>query len=223
MISVRGTGWITKTGYGCVRRGLSYQFEPGEGVHSLAKRGLFSHPFKNFGRLDNVSRMTVSAVALALQDAVVEYSPTEKQDIGIIATSREGSLKSDVTYFRDFIENGRTLSRANLFIYTLPSSAPGEAAIHFGLTGPLMFMSGSDGTLAAYMDIAADMIANEETECMLVGTIEQDEAMYLVIGREQKNCSLCSSAEARTIVTSAQDIPEILRQLSILKSRKGIA
>jgi hypothetical protein len=86
-----------------------------------------------------------------------------------------------------------------------------------------MFMNGSNGTLAACIDMAADMIANGETGCMLVGTIEQDEAMYLVIGREQKSCSLCSSAEARTIVTSTQDIPEILRQLSILKSRKGIA
>jgi 3-oxoacyl-[acyl-carrier-protein] synthase II len=223
MISVRGSGWISKTGYGCVRRGLSYQFESGEGVHSLAKRGLFSHPFKNFGRLDNVSRITVSTVALALQDAAIEYSPSEKQDIGIIATSREGSLKSDVAYFRDFIENGRTLSRANLFIYTLPSSAPGEAAIHFGLTGPLMFMTGSDGTLAAYMDIATDMIAAGETESMLVGTIGQDEATYFVLGRVQKDFSLCSIAEARSIVTSTQDIPDILRQLSILISRKGIA
>jgi 3-oxoacyl-[acyl-carrier-protein] synthase II len=223
MISVRGAGWLTKTGYGCLRRGLDYRFEQGEGVHSLARQGLFSHPFKNFGRLDTISRMTVSAVALALQDAAIDYSPSEKQDIGIIASSCEGSLQSDINYFRDFIENGRTLSRANLFIYTLPSSAPGEAAIHFGLTGPLMFMTSLDGTLSGCIDIAADMVAAGETGAMLVGTIVQDEAVYVVLGRSGRDSSLCTVAEARSIAASTRDIPEILRQLSILMSRKGIA
>jgi 3-oxoacyl-[acyl-carrier-protein] synthase II len=223
MISVRGAGWLTKTGYGCLRRGLNYRFEQGEGVHSLAKQGLFAHPFRNFGRLDTVSRMTVSAVALALQDAAVDYSPSEKQDIGIIASSCEGSLQSDINYFRDFTENGRTLSRANLFIYTLPSSAAGEAAIHFGLTGPLMFMTASDGTLSACMDMAAEMVAAGETGSMLVGTIVQDEAVYFVLGRSDSDSSLCSIAEARSIVASTQCISEILGQLSTLMGRKGIA
>ena len=52
------------------------QFVPGEGVGSLNRMGIFSHPFRNFGRLDGISRMTVSAVALALRDAGVDYSPT---------------------------------------------------------------------------------------------------------------------------------------------------
>jgi 3-oxoacyl-[acyl-carrier-protein] synthase II len=223
MISVRGAGWLTKTGYGCLRCGLDYRFEQDEGVHSLAKRGVFTHPFKNFGRLDTASRMTVSAIALALQDADVDYSPSEKQDIGIIASSCEGSLQSDINYFRDFVENGRTLSRANLFIYTLPSSAPGEAAIHFGLTGPLMFMTASDGTLSTCMDMAAEMVAAGETGSMLVGTIVQDEAVYFVIDRSERESSLCSIAEVCSIAASTRGIPEILCQLSILLSRKGIA
>jgi 3-oxoacyl-[acyl-carrier-protein] synthase II len=222
-ISVRGIGWLTKAGYGSVRLGLHHQYAQGEGIHSLAKLGIFSQPFKNFGRLDGMSRMTVSAVALALQDAGMEYSPASKQDIGIIGTSCEGSLKSDVDYFRDFIENGRTLSRANLFIYTLPSSALGEAAIHFGLIGPLLYATGVDDSLAELLDMATEIVVAREAGRMLVGKIVEEEALYFVIDGKQDECALCSLIEAWTIVESTQDISDILRQFSILKVKKGMA
>ena len=92
------------------------------------------------------------AVALALRDAGIEYSARNKQDTGIIATSGAGSLQSDLDYYADFVKNGRTLSLANLFIYTLPSSPLGEAAIHFGLTGPLLFTSALDAGLSRRSD-----------------------------------------------------------------------
>jgi 3-oxoacyl-[acyl-carrier-protein] synthase II len=222
-ISVRGIGWVTKTGYGSVRCGSHHQFAQGEGFHSLAKLGIFSQPFKNFGRLDEMSRLTVSAVALALQDAGVEYSSGCKQDIGIISTSCEGSQKSDIDYFKDFIDNGRTLSRANLFIYTLPSSAPGEAAIHFGLTGPLLYASGVDESLSEFLDMAAGMVVSREAVRMLVGKVVGNEALYFVIDCIQEGTVLCSLVEARSIVESTQDISDILRQLSILQVKKGIA
>ncbi len=136
-ISVHGIGWLTKEGYGCIRSELRHAYEVGEGAHTLPKRDIFSHPFKNFGRLDTISKMTAYAVSLALQDAGIEYSPIGKQDIGIVGTNAEGSLRSDIEYFRDYLEGGRTLSRGNLFIYTLPSSPIGEAAIHFGFLGPV--------------------------------------------------------------------------------------
>jgi 3-oxoacyl-(acyl-carrier-protein) synthase len=170
-----------------------------------------------------MSRMTVSAVALALQDAGMEYSPASKQDIGIIGTSCEGSLKSDVDYFRDFIENGRTLSRANLFIYTLPSSALGEAAIHFGLIGPLLYATGVDDSLAELLDMATEIVVAREAGRMLVGKIVEEEALYFVIDSKQDECALCSLIEAWTIVESTQDISDILRQFSILKVKKGMA
>lgn len=222
-ISVRGIGWVAKTGYGSVGLGSEQQFAQGEGVHSLAKLGMFSHPFKNFGRLDGVSRLTVSAVALALQDAGIEYSPADKQDIGIIGTSCEGSLKSDIDYYRDFTENGRTLSRANLFIYTLPSSAPGEAAIHFGLTGPLFYATGGDDSLSESLEMASEMVVAREAGRMLVGGIAADEALYFVIDSKGEEGALCSLDDVRPIVASTQDISDMVRQLSILKVKKGKA
>lgn len=221
-ISVRGIGWLTKTGYGSVRLGLQHRFAEGEGVHSLAKLGLFSHPFKNFGRLDGVSRMTVSTVALTLRDAGVGYSPAGKQDIGIIGTGSEGCLKSDDDYFRDFIDNGRTLSRANLFIYTLPTSALGEAAIHFGLFGPLFYVTGEDDSLAELLDMAADIVVAREAGRMLIGKIAGEAAIYFMIDSMREIDSLCSLDEARQIVESSRDVSGIPRQFSILKVKKGI-
>jgi 3-oxoacyl-[acyl-carrier-protein] synthase II len=222
-ISVHGIGWLTKAGYGSVRLGLHHGFAPGEGVHSLAKLGIFQRPFKNFGRLDGISRMIASAVALALQDAGMEYSPDRKQEIGIIGASCEGSLQSDTDYFRDFMENGRTLSRASLFIYTLPSSALGEAAIHFGLIGPLLYATGEDDSLVGILDMASEIIDAREASRMLVGRIAGDEALYFVIDGKQEVTAFCSLIEVRSIVESTQGIPDILRQLSILKVKKGIA
>ena len=65
---------------------------------------------------------------------------------------QEGSLQSDLEYFRDYLEGGRTLSRGNLFIYTLPSSPLGEAAIHFGLLGPLLYAASEGNALTAVLD-----------------------------------------------------------------------
>ncbi|HSQ77319.1 MAG TPA: hypothetical protein VLN91_00360, partial [Nitrospirota bacterium] len=70
-IAVRGIGWVTQEGYGCVRSGLLHRYEIREGVHTLPGKDIFSHPFKNFGRLDTISKMTAYAVSLALRDAGV--------------------------------------------------------------------------------------------------------------------------------------------------------
>ena len=221
MISVRGVGWLTKAGYGCVATGRENRFEEGEGVNTLAKQGLFLHPFKNFGRLDLSSRMTTCAVALALQDAGISYSPLEKQEIGIMGASSEGSLASDMAYFNDYLNNGRTLSRGNLFIYTLPSSPLGEAAIHFGLTGPLLFASGGANSFGASMSMAAEMLAGGEARMMLVGWLAPDEALYAVLCQEQAAGSLCSLEQAQFIVASAGGVAEQARRFSILQDTKG--
>ena len=175
-ISVQGTGWLTNKGFGGIASGVCRQFLPGEGAGSFNRMGIFSHPFRNFGRLDGISKMTVSAVALALQDAGVDYSPTLRQDTGIIGTSSEGSRVSDGNYFRDYLDNGRTLSRGNLFIYTLPSSPLGEAAIHFGLVGPLLYAAGNKRALVPVLEMAGEMLSAGETGRVLAGLAGDEEA-----------------------------------------------
>ncbi len=223
IISVRGIGWLTTEGYGCVRSGLKQIFESGEGPQVLPKRGIFSHPFKNFGRLDNLSRMTAYCVALALQDAGIEYSPGKKQDIGSIGTNAQGSLRADVEYYRDYIDSGRTLSRGNLFIYTLPSSPLGEAAIHFGFLGPLLYAADEGHSLAVILDTAGDMILAGETRVMLAGKADENKAVYFVLegGAGRGPTILCDLSDARSIVQTGSDVAGMVRKFSLLAAGKA--
>jgi hypothetical protein len=166
--------------------------------------------------------MTACAVALALRDADIDYAPTIKQDIGIIGTSSEGSLKSDIAYFRDFVDNGRTLARGNLFIYTLPSSPLAEAAIHCGLVGPLLYATRREQPLSAIMNTAAEIVAGREAELMLAGLATDEEALYVVLDRKQGDGSICNLGTAREIVAAAQDIAGMAVEFSLVKDKEGI-
>jgi 3-oxoacyl-(acyl-carrier-protein) synthase len=222
-ISVYGIGWLSKEGYGCIRSGLQHAYEIGESAHTLPKRDIFSHPFKNFGRLDTISKMTAYGVSLALQDAGIEYSPTAKQDLGIVGTNTEGSLRSDIEYFRDYLESGRTLSRGNLFIYTLPSSPIGEAAIHFGFLGPMVYAVGEGNALSTVLDTAHEMILAGEAPVMLAGKAEADEAMFFVIGpdRGQDGSVLCDVSEAMALVETSPDGAVLVHKFLRIAARKA--
>lgn len=222
-ISVNGIGWLTKEGYGCIRSGLNHAYENGENAFSLSKKDIFSHPFKNFGRLDTLSKMTAFGVSLALQDAGIEYSLTAKQDIGIVGTNAEGSLRSDIGYFQDYLESGRTLSRGNLFIYTLPSSPIGEAAIHFGFRGPVLYAAGENNALSVVFDLANEMILADEAPVMLVGTAEAEEAVFFVLGRDRAGdgSALCDAAAARSLVETGSDVAGLVRKFTQMTAGKG--
>jgi 3-oxoacyl-[acyl-carrier-protein] synthase II len=223
MIGIRGIGWLTPEGFGCIRNGLRHVYESGEYLRALPKKDIFSHPFKNFGRLDAVSRMTAYAVSLALQDAGIEYSPLRKQDIGIVGTNAEGSLRADLEYFRDYLKSGRTLSRGNLFIYTLPSSAIGEAAIHFGLLGPALYAAGTGNSLTSALELAAEMIEAGQTPAVLAGKAEPDEAVFFLMQGDYTPGTgfLCDLDEARSVTDRASDAATVVDQFLRLAAGRG--
>ena len=110
----------------------------------LLKDAVLAYPSEKFGRFDAASRLVAISVALALYDADIDYAKGKKKDIGILGTSPDGALDSNLAYFRDYVGAGRKLGRGNLFIYTLPSSPLAEAVIHFGLQGPILYMRNSE-------------------------------------------------------------------------------
>ena len=60
---------------------------------------MFKRPYPNFRRMDEYSRLGLTAVALALTDAgLAEW--TRKRDIGIIASSFYGCLGTDIEYYK---------------------------------------------------------------------------------------------------------------------------
>ena len=219
-ISIRGIGWLTKDAYGCIAKGEHAAYGDASGPDALAKQGIFSYPVKNFGRFDRISRMTCFAVALALKDAGIAYSADRKQDIGIIATSAEGSLRTDMEYFRDYLACGRTLSRGNLFIYTLPSSPAGEAAIHFGFLGPMLYAGGGENSLLTVLDTAAEMARAGEATMMVAGKADEQDALFFALGEGAGTEPAFDLAEARALMAANRDVAEIVQKFSLKEARK---
>ena len=182
MSVVTGVGWISQGEYGCVRRKLRWRYsDTGSLRGDLQERSLFAYPVKGFGRFDRVSQMTCCVVALAFHDAGMSCSPNQKQDIGILGTNSEGCLQSNLDYFNDFVRNGRTLGRANYFVYTLPSSPMSEAAIHFQCQGPLLYMRYPREPVASLLRQADRMILRRESTAMLVVSASEEAAQCFAL------------------------------------------
>jgi 3-oxoacyl-[acyl-carrier-protein] synthase II len=195
MIAVPGIGWIEPGGHGAVRTGVRVNAAP-------RKEEVFLRPVKNFGRLDAVSRMTCLAVGLALKDSGLTYPLGRDGEAGIVGANAAGCLEADMSYFRDYLQGGRTLGRGNLFIYTLPTSPLAEAAIHFALTGALFYVTGDGSPLALAVSEAAGIIRTGGASIMLAGRADTRSALYLALA-DKSACPrepLCGISEAEDIV-----------------------
>jgi len=182
-INILGTGWLSRDSYGSERMERSVEYASRVSIRGLGKEeGLFAYPVKNFGRFEPVSRRVCYVTALALQDAGLKYSKGWKQDIGLLGTDEHGCEQANFNYFRDYVEGGRTLARANLFIYTLPSSPLAEVAVHFGLQGPLLYLRNQDASLDSLLATAQRMIAEGQAETMLVYELTSELDRCFVVG-----------------------------------------
>lgn len=222
MIALCGIGWINKEEYMCVMKGLRVRYKDATSFDGLSKKGIFSYPFKNFGRFDPVSKMVCYSVALALKDADESYSPDIKKDMGIIGTNTDGSLQSDIDYFKDYVDCGRKLSRGNLFIYTLPTSPLAEAAIHFGLQGPLLYITSGCLDVPLIIRTAEEMMLLNETQSVLAGVNSKDEAVYFVFKKEpgSESPALCNVPEAVSVTEKGTSLQETAEKFLMLKKRK---
>ena len=174
---IKGYGWIKEGQCGCNQKGLLWQYADLRLLCAeLLKDAVLSCPVENFGRFDAASRLVALSVALALYDADIHYAKDKKQDIGILGTSPDGALDSNLAYFRDYVEAGRKLGRGNLFIYTLPSSPLAEAAIHFGLQGPILYMRTLEKPEENLLAQAELMLRNKAAQAILAVSFSVNEA-----------------------------------------------
>lgn len=189
-IVVAGIGWVTQERYGSVMQKLCKNYTDRISLHSqLRDESVFLEPVKNFGRFDEISKKTCSVTALALRDAGIQYSKEHKENIGLVGTSTAGSLFSNMNYFKDYIENGRTLSRGNLFTYTLPSSPLAEAAINCGCQGPLLYInfSSQQEQIPLLLRYAEGMIRRKEVPAILATQVDEKEGICFLLRRNDND------------------------------------
>ena len=78
----------------------------------------------------------ILAAVLAHRDAEVD----SVRETAIADFGRQGCHEQNLNYFNDYREHGRHLGRGHLFVGTLPTTPPCEAAISLKLTGPCFYM-----------------------------------------------------------------------------------
>ena len=168
-MAVTGFGWIEEQVYGL---GDEIQQVEGSALREVRneQHGFVRYPIKNFRRFSLPARYACCAVALALKDAGVAYGEQQRLAAGVIGFGQEGALEANKGYYTDYVDNGRTLGRGNLFIYTLPSSPLAEVAIHFGMEGPLQYMMPVGDSLLELVEAATLQVELRQAEQMaLIG------------------------------------------------------
>lgn len=103
--------------------------------------------------------------------AIFSRLPSNAVDLSrtaVVLCGREGSDATNAAYFKDYLDNGRQLGSSLLFRYTLPSCAPAEAAIAFGLQGPLFYERVPSFDFRRILDDAAAMAEAESLDAVLL-------------------------------------------------------
>jgi len=163
------SGWVKGTKCGCVGKARNWKYaDLRMACDQLLEDAVLAYPIENFGRFNHDSKLTILAIALALYDAGIAYAKDKKQDISILGANNCGALDANLAYFNDYIANGRTLARGNLFIYTLPSSPLAEAAIHFGLTGKLLYLGFAKNIEGESLKYALDMLKTQTSKTIIL-------------------------------------------------------
>lgn len=164
---ITGLGWVTVGGMGRGRE--SHEFAMSDGVlPPVSRKRVFDKPYPHFGRMDDLSRVGLAAIASALKDAGLDEW-TQKREMGIIAATVFGCLHTDIDYFETVIPNDGLMASPALFSYTLPNCFLGEAAVCFGLTGASYVINENSSSGMAGLRAALDSIALGEIEKMLCG------------------------------------------------------
>ena len=167
MTDISGIGWVTSTGMGCGKEHARFELS-NLPLEPIERKSVFDHPDKNFGRMDEFSRLGLAAVTFALRDAGLEHWES-KRNVGIIAATSYGCLWTDIDYYNTVIPEGGTLASPNLFAYTLPNCFLGEAAIRFGLTGDSYVINAASISDLICLRLALNSLAIGETDKIVCG------------------------------------------------------
>jgi len=97
--------------------------------------------------MDLISRAALVGIGAALRRESLlpdhEHRLNSSITAGLIVGSRRGSLVTDLDYARS-LAAGPAFASPALFSYTLPNIGLAEAAIHYGLTGPVFSILSED-------------------------------------------------------------------------------
>jgi len=230
---ITGIGWIASTG---LWRGKDIKtFAMLNAISEVTADGQLpdipldgSYPSSR--RMDKYSRLGMTAISLALQDAGLDMW-TEKRNIGIITSTEYGCLNTDFDYFDTVLPDGGIGASPGLFSYTLPSSFMGDVAIRFGLTGSSFVINEKSAFALTCLKLALNAIFCGDTDKMVCGVCHPEpppvfkkinripvEALFIAIEKNPANgfsygtVSLDKSGCITLNGEEINDLQELVRQ-----------
>lgn len=213
-LKIKSIGWCLDNSIG----GIPGKIIPVSAQSKPEKSDIFAKPFKNFGRLDNMSKAVCTAVSFTLKGNNL-YPIEKKQPISLYFNNKKGSTDSDKAYFEDFVEFGELSGRANLFLYTLPTSPLGEASVHFGLTGEIAYFAVKENPLQCLMEVAEDACEFRKTnseKLLLIGlgNMEKDTAETIFLLVSDSGNSIAESATLFNEISDFQSLKKFIQEKS---------
>jgi 3-oxoacyl-(acyl-carrier-protein) synthase len=123
-------------------------------------------------QVDRLGRLTMEAVVLALDDAELDLSEMDPEQVGIAFGTGYGCLASNVAYLEGIIDHGSRFGNPVVFQNTVPNAAAGHTSVAQGIRGPsATFSSGATAGLEA-LDFAFQQIAEDRVQAMLVASAD---------------------------------------------------
>jgi 3-oxoacyl-[acyl-carrier-protein] synthase II len=174
---ITGIGWLTAGGIGYGRGQTGFSLAQGP-LPVITRQMAFPDPMPRFGRMDDLSRLGLSAMAMTLKDAgYFEWS--KKRNFGILAGTTFGCLHTDRGFFDTTCAESEQSPSPSLFAYTLPNCMLGEAAIIFGLTGPSYVVNNATLTDTMALRTSLENILAEDVDRELCGVCDLGKLSFM--------------------------------------------
>lgn len=217
---VAGIGWISGEMCGSLRRGWLEEFrDSGTLYRQLEEAGVFNTPLKKVRWFCGLSQRLSLASALALRDAFdlagqIALDPTK---VGVVSLSRDGALKANLEYFKDYVQSGRKSARGNLFIRTLPTSPQAQVAMIFGFKGPIFHLSTPEPRLGELI-ARCEALGNRTEGLNLLCCVALEKGVicfFLKPGTGKKKEGLFTTRELNALTGHLWNLDEILEALKV--------
>jgi|GEM_PF-3469449 len=176
---VSGIGWFSESGCGSQRLGYQKEFKDTKVLYRLLEdEGIFNASLDKARWFSTGSRRYCFAAALALRDSFEDPGAfrSSAADTGMLSLSRDGSLKANLDYFRDYLQSGRKSARGNLFIHTLPTSPLADISMAFGFKGPLFHLASAEPQLGLLLD-RSEALSRRSKELNLLCCISDESSV----------------------------------------------
>ena len=163
MTILSGAAWCSRSDYSTLFAHRKDSFPNYREAYKYYKKNeVLTRELNNFRRVSNTARLYLLLTGLAAFDAGKQDSDFP-DNTGIICNS-ESVLAENEKYYKDYLDSGKIGGRGNLFVYTLPTSALGEAAISFGIRGPLYNVTFNENSPADFLEHIQFLFDSEQID-----------------------------------------------------------